>query len=316
MDAKAAFLNGDLSEEIYMKAPPGSDTHDGFVWRLNHALHGLKQASQEWYKKVCIELESLGFTWSMSNHGVFIKNDNGTLVIVAVYVDDFLICSSKLNTIQHTKSELSSCFDMKDLGDAKWILQMEVTQSDDQKKVTLSQSQYIEDILERHSMANCHPVKTPMESRLSLPVLTESEVDVIIYQQLIGSLMYAMVCTRPDISYAVGVVAHHVTVPGHIYMKAVKCIYRYLCGTSDYKLIYHTTKGPNKPVIYSDSDWAGDRNDCKSITGFVTCLSGGAITWALRKQTCVATSSTEAEFIAAATGCQEVLWFHNFLDSI
>ena len=137
IDAKAAFLNGDLSKEIYIKVPPGLDTYNGFVWRLNHALYGLKQASQEWYKKVCIELESLGFTRSMSNHGVFIKNDNGTLVIVAVYVDDFLIFSSKLNTIQHTKSELSSRFDIKDLGDAKWILQMEVTQSDNQKKVTV-----------------------------------------------------------------------------------------------------------------------------------------------------------------------------------
>jgi len=127
-------------------------------------------------------------------------------------------------------------------------------------------------------MANCHPVKTPIESRLSLPVLTKPEVDVIIYQQLIGLLMYTMVCTRPDISYAVGVVAHHVTVPDHIYMKAVKCIYHYLCGTSDYKLIYHATKGPNEPVIYLDFDWAGDRNNRKSITGFVTCLSGGAIT--------------------------------------
>jgi len=97
-----------------------------------------------------------------------------------------------------------------------------------------------------------------MESGLSLPVLTEPEVDVTIYQQLIGSLMYAMVCTRPDISYAVGVVARHITAPGHIHMKAVKHIYRYLRGTSDYKLIYYATKGSNEPVIYSDSDWAGD----------------------------------------------------------
>jgi len=103
-------------------------------------------------------------------------------------------------------------------------------------------------------MANCHPVKTPMKSRLFLPILTEPKVNVMIYQQLISSLMYAMVCTRPDISYAVGIVARHIAVLGHIYMKAVKCIYRYLCGTSDYKLIYHATKGPNKPVIYLDSD--------------------------------------------------------------
>jgi len=76
----------------------------------------------------------------MSNHGVFTKNDNGRLVIVAVYVDDFLVFSSNLDAIQHTKSELSSCFDMKDLGNAKWILQMEMTQTDNWRKVTLSQS--------------------------------------------------------------------------------------------------------------------------------------------------------------------------------
>ena len=99
MDTKAAFLNSDLSKEIYIKAPPGSNTHDGFVWQLNHVLYGLKQASQEWYKKVCIELEFLGFTRSMSDYSVFIKNDNGTLAIVAVYVDNFLIFSSKLNAI-------------------------------------------------------------------------------------------------------------------------------------------------------------------------------------------------------------------------
>jgi len=190
----------------------------------------------------------------MSNHGVFIKNDNGTLVIVVVYVDDFLIFSSKLNTIQHTKSELSSCFDMKNLGNAKWILQMEVMQSDDQKKITLLQSQYIKDILEHYGMVNYYPVKTPMESRLSLPVLTEPEVDVTIYQQLISSLIYAMVYTCPNIFYTVGIVACHIAIPGHIYLKAVKHIYHYLCGISDYKLIYHATKVPNELVIYLDSD--------------------------------------------------------------
>ena len=128
--------------------------------------------------------------------------------------------------------------------------------------------------------------------------------------------MYAMVCTCPNISYAVGIVARHVSAPGHIHMKAVKHIYCYLHGTSDHKLVYHATEDQNKPVIYLDSNWAGDCNDRKSITGFVTCLSDGAITWASRKQACVSISSTEAEFIATATGYQEALWLRNFLDSI
>jgi len=167
---------------------------------------------------------------------------------------------------------------MKDLGDANWILQMELTQSDNQKKITLSQSQYIEDILEHHGIANCHPAKTLMESGLSLSILAEPEVDIMMYQQLIGLLMYAMVYTHPDISYVVGIVARHVSASGHVYIKAVKCIYHYLCGISDYKLVYQATKGPDKPIVYSNSDWAGDCNDWKFITGFVTCLSGGAIT--------------------------------------
>jgi len=102
----------------------------------------------------------------------------------------------------------------------------------------------------------------------------------------------------------------------YIHMKAVKHIYHYLYGTSDYKLVYQATKGPNEPVFYLDSDWAGDHNDQKSITCFVTCLLGSAITWALHKQACVSTSSTEAEFIVTATGCQEALWLCNFFDSI
>jgi len=182
--------------------------------------------------------------------------------------------------------------------------------------MTLLQSQYIEDILECHGMANCYLAKTPIESGLSLSILAEPEVDITMYQQLIGSLMYAMVCTCPDISYTVGIVARHVLASGHVHIKAVKHIYHYLHGTSDYKPVYQATKGPDKPIVYSDSDWARDHNDWKSITGFVTCLSDGAITWASHKQACVSTSSTEAEFIAAATSCQEVLWLHNFFDFI
>ncbi|KXN81160.1 Copia protein [Leucoagaricus sp. SymC.cos] len=155
-----------------------------------------------------------------------------------------------------------------------------------------------------------------MESGSSLPILNEPKVDVMTYQQLISSLMYAMVCTRPDISYAVGIVACHIATPSEVHLKAVKQIFHYLQETSDYKLTYRAEEGPDEPVVYSDSDWAGDRIDHKSITGYVTHLAGGAITWASCKQACVSTSSTEAKFIAATTGCQEALWLCNFFDSI
>jgi len=106
-----------------------------------------------------------------------------------------------------------------------------------------------------------------------------------------------------------------VAAPGHDHVTAVKRIFRYLRGTSDYKLVYQANEGPDDPVIFADSDWAGDRADRKSITGYISRLAGGAITWASRKQNCVSNSTTEAEFIAAATGCQEALWLRNLFDS-
>ena len=115
---------------------------------------------------------------------------------------------------------------------------MEIMKSDDQKEVTFSQSQYIKDIFEHHSIANCCPVKTPMKSCLSFFILSKPEVNVTTYQQLIRSLIYAMVCTHPDISYTVSVVAYHVAVSGHVHMKTLKHIFDYLHSTSDYKLTY------------------------------------------------------------------------------
>ena len=120
-----------------------------------------------------------------------------------------------------------------------------MTQTDDWRKVTLSQSQYIKDILEYHGMANCHPVKTPMESGLSLPVLIEPEVDVTTYQQFIGSLMYAMVCTRPNISYVADIIACHVSALGHIHMKAVK----HICYDSELLTRSNYDRNPRQPCI-------------------------------------------------------------------
>ena len=208
-----------------MRIPPGENGPTGHVWLLKKALYGLKQASREWYLKVRAELEGMGFTQSEADHGVFIKTKNKALLIIAVYVDDFLLFSKDLDMINKFKAQLGEHFEMKDLGEAEWVLKMQVEQSGDRGTVSLSQSQYVEEILERHGIANCRPVKTPMESNLQLPVLEEPEVDVKEYQRCIGSLMYLMVCTRPDIAHAVGTVACHISAPGHIHMTAVKRIF-------------------------------------------------------------------------------------------
>ena len=132
------------------------------VWQLKKALYGLKQASQEWYKKLSKELSLLGFTQIQSDHCVFYKKVNGHHLIILVYVNNNLIISSSTDLVIQTKKDLSSCFKMMDLGEIHWILNMEVIQDQKNRTISLCQSQYIKNILERHGMANCKPATTPM----------------------------------------------------------------------------------------------------------------------------------------------------------
>ena len=229
MNAKSAFLNGDLKEEIYMKIPPGQDRPEGHVWWLRKALYGLKQASREWYTKVHKVIVGLGYKVSVADKCVFTRIDaNGYLIIVAVYVDDFLFISKSLKFVESSKSEMSGHFEMKNLGLAKWILQIELNHNISNSITTLSQSQYIEEILERHGMADSRPMKTPMDHNTTLPSLAMPEIDVTKYQQCVSSLMHTMVWTRPDIAYAVGMVSRHATAPRQAHMTAVKRIFHYL----------------------------------------------------------------------------------------
>jgi Reverse transcriptase (RNA-dependent DNA polymerase)/gag-polypeptide of LTR copia-type/GAG-pre-integrase domain len=316
MDVKSAFLNGELEEEIYMQPPPGYKATPDTVWRLKKALYGLKQAGREWYKKFSSELGALGFTRLQADHCVFYKNTNGHHIIIAVYVDDNLIICDSPELVAQTKEALNSLFDMTDLGELHWILNMEVTRDRPKRTITLSQAQYIEDILERHGMADCKPAATPMEVNLKLEKLDTAEVNTTEYQQLIGSLMYGSIGTRFDITHDVGVLSRHNHTPGKRHHTAVKRVFRYLRGASDNYILYDGRSSIEGPVIYCDADWAGDPSDRKSISGYTAILSGAAISWSSKKQATVSLSSTEAEYIAAARAAQEATWIHTFLSEI
>ena len=321
MDVKSAFLNGDLEEEIYMSPPPGfPPASDGYVWKLKKSLYGLKQASREWYKKVRTEFESLGFTRSQADHSVFHKIVDGKLLIVAVYVDDMLILGKSTAHILALKGKLEETYEMTDLGEARWILNMEVLRDRGKHTLKLSQDKYIEEILERHGMADCRPVSTPMAQNQKLTKLTEAEIDPKDYQRALGSLMYAMLGTRPDIAYAVGVLSQHAATPGEEHWTALMRVYRYLRGTSDLTLTYHGDEGESKsfpdPICYVDADWAADINDRRSISGHVFLMSGGAVCWSSKKQKSTALSSTEAEYMAASNATKEAIWVRTLLSEL
>ena len=165
-------------------------------------------------------------------------------------------------------------------------------------------------------MADCRPVSTPMEANLKLDKLNVAKVDIHDYQSMMGSAMYGMIGTRPDLAQSVGALSRHTATPGQHHQTALKRVYRYLRGTSEYGITYDGKLSDPDPQVYCDADWANDPNDRKSISGYVTMMCGGAVSWSSKKQSVTALSSTEAEYIAAACAAQESSWLVAFLTEI
>ncbi|GKV23084.1 hypothetical protein SLEP1_g32861 [Rubroshorea leprosula] len=222
---------------------------------------------------------------------------------------------------QSLKEELSKSFDMKDLGPTKQILGMAITHDRKAGKLWLSHEKYVEWMLERFNMKHAKPVSTPLAnhfklSKQSCPNTKEEKekMSSIHYSSTVGSLMYAMVCTRPDISHAIGVVSRFLSNLGKIHWEAVKWIFRYLRRTTKLCLTF----GQTKPILkgYTDADMAGDLDNRKFISGYLFTFAGGAVSWQSKLQKCVALSTTEAEYIAATEAGTEMLWMKRFLQEL
>ena len=214
MDVKTEFLHGDLEEEIYMRQPEGFAVKGKkeLVCKLKKSLYGLKHSSRMWYQKFDTFIRGLGFTRSKADHCVYFKLIGDRVIYLVLYVDDMLLVGNDKEIIQDLKTQLSSKFDMKDLGAANYILGMEIKRDRSKRKLWLNQRKYVETILQRFNMQDSKPVKVPIPVGVRLsaeqcPKTQEEEEDMshVPYASAVGSLMYAMVCTRPNIAHAVGV---------------------------------------------------------------------------------------------------------------
>jgi len=175
--------------------------------------------------------------------------------------------------------------------------------------IALSQQKYLEEVLEHFDKANVRPISTPSLPNHHLVRLPSPEADVKHFQQALGALMYLMLGTCPDIAYTIAALGHHAANPGTEHQHALNHLFRYLRGTSDYKLVYCCgVSGGDSILRYVDADWGSDVNDRKSTLGYVFTLSGGAISWSSKKQSAVALSSTEAKYIAGAHAAKEAIW--------
>ncbi|XP_075109140.1 secreted RxLR effector protein 161-like [Nicotiana tabacum] len=236
--------------------------------------------------------------------------------------DDILIAGNDKEFITKIKSWLSSQFKMKDMGEAAYILGVKISRDRPKKLLYLSQENYIRKVLERFIMQNSSPIENPISKVHTLgshmcpktPKETE-RMSRVPYRSAVGSLIYAMVCTRPDICKAVSLVSRYQTDPGLPHWQVVKRIMRYLKGTTDYALCYRGNKDL-RLVGYSDVDHRGYLDMRKSTSGYVFLLNDGAISWSSKKQSCVSLSMMEAKYVALALATQEAVWLKKFLDHL
>jgi transposase InsO family protein len=323
MDVKTAFLNGYLEEEIYMVQPDGfvEKGNEDKVCKLNRSIYGLKQASRQWYKLFDNAITSYGFSMTEEDHCIYLKIVGESFVMLSLYVDDILIASNNKGTLLEVKSWLSSSFDMKDMGEASYVLGVEIHRNRDKKVLGLSQKAYLNAVLKRFAMENCNPVTVPMVrgTKLSEELCPKTPEEIkkmkdIPYSSALGSLMYAMLFTRPDLCHTVGILSRYQQNPGHAHWKQIKYALRYIKGTLDYALCFN---GQNLQLQgYTDADCQGDLDERKSTSGYLFTLAGGAISWKSKKQDSVALSSMESEYIAASEAVKEGVWLKEFLASL
>lgn len=295
-----------------MEQTPGFEVAglENKVCRLQKALYGLKQAPHTWNQRIDRYLLSIGFQRSFLDASLYIFEENGRYMLIAVYVDDLTLTGDHEEKIAWTKEALCKEFEMTDLGLMHFCLGIEVWQESD--KIFISQKKYVGELLKAFGMSECKVVSTPFEVNAKLSNKDSSPVvDVELYRRPVGGLIY-LCNTRPDICEATGVLSRFSNKPHENHWHAGKRVLRYIAGTLDYGITY-TRGGDSNLVGFCDSDWAGDIDGRRSVTGYCFSLGSGVISWISKKQPTVALSSTEAEYKAACFASCEALWLRRLL---
>ena len=206
---------------------------------------------------------------------------------------------------------------MTDLGEISYILSIHVTRDHKAGCISLSQQKYIEEILERFGKTDVCPISTPALTNKHLTKLTSPEVNIKSYQSALSALMYPMLRTHPNLTYAIGALSRHTANPGEEHKCAMDRVFWYLQATKDWCLTFqHGAMGGLTLTGFIDADWANKLSDCSLTSGYVYRLVGGAISWSSKKQSSVALSSTKAKYIARAHTAKEVIWPRHLLAEI
>ena len=315
MDVKTAYLNAPIDCEIYMEQADGFQKKgvngEKLVYKLNKSLYGLKQSGRMWNQLLHAHFIDNGFTQCPTEHCLYTKETKEGMILILVWVDDLIVGGKNENMLNETKKMMHERFKMKDMGKLSYFLGIEFEQGDGYVK--MNQKKYIEKILEKYDMIDCKPRTTPSEQKPDEGG-NQDPVDPRKYREIIGSLIYLMMATRPDICWAVTKLSQHLSNPLETHWVAAKHVLRYLKGTAHYDLCYTKHRDGLKLVGYSDADWASS-DDRRSTSGYSFAMheEGPLISWKSRKQPTIALSSCEAEYIALAAAVQESLYLSQLI---
>ena len=322
LDVKTAFLHGELEERIVMRQPEGfvDKSKSGHGCLLKKSLYGLKQSPRQWYKRFDSFVLSIGFVRSDFDSCFYFSSLDNLPVYILLYVDDMLLISKSVDKICKLKADLSSEFDMKDLGNAKRILGMYIERDRKNCFLKIHQKPYLQKIVAKFGNLNSKPVQVPLAGHfvLSKNQCPKSRSDIIKmenvpYSNAIGSIMYAMISTRPDLSFAISLLSRYMSNPGYEHWAALKHVIAYINSSLDVGLCYSNRNVPFELVGYVDSDYAGDRDSRKSTTSHCFLLGQNCITWKSQLQPLVALSTTESEYIAICEAFKEAIWLQGLL---
>lgn len=313
-DVKTVFLNGELSETVDMYQPEGFSNDKNKVCRLQKSLYGLKQAAKCWNDKFVKCLESFNLYQTTADPCIFVSRDAAEVIILIIYVDDGVIACKNIKRIESLISHLQNNLKIT-ICDMNIFLGIEITYMEN-GCLFINQKRFAETIVRRFNMENAHQVCVPFDSQTKLENFENNMiVNNVPYKEAIGSLMFLAMVSRPDISFAVGVLSRYADKPTNGHWNGVRRVIKYIKGTLHYGLIYgkNDLKKNTQFLAYSDEDFAGDYVSRKSTSGYVIKLGNDLIALSSRRQQLVALSTTESEFIAACSTVQELVWLDRLL---
>ena len=322
MDVKGAYLNAPIDKDVYVQQPQGYERTDGsntpLTCHLKKSLYGLKQSGRNWHHTLTDFLKSKGFTVTDTDPCVYTQKTKPGDQLIVIFWVDIILASNNITAINTVKQELSERFKMDDRGELRWFLGVDFKRLPDGRYM-MSQERYAETVLRRFNMHDCNPVNTPAEKGLQLTEASDEEHQKFVkrnfpYRSAIGSLIYLMAATRPDIAWTVSKLSQFLEKPGIAHISAVKRLMKYIQGTKSYCLIFAPSDG--QLIGHIDADWANDPTDRRSTTGYLFTLGSAPVSWRTRKQPTVALSSCEAEYMALAEATKEAIYLRNLSNSI